>query len=311
MTHRYGNICDYKRILETCEYATFFHTYEWFALWNQENKSKLEINIFELNGKEILVPLIISRHFKFLYSASNSPFGTYGGYICQEYLTNKEFREIFDCLKLKYSHVFLVGNPFLKKQIPGSKILFTQLIDLTKSEESIISNFGKSQILQKLKKAKRKNLRIDELKSNDLEGYYKLYKKRMLEWDIIKAEYSFSCFERIFALKNAKFYGVKVQDELIAGGVFFTFKSHVVYWHGTINSEYFKLSPTKFLFYNLILKYKDEGYKVFDFNPSANLEGVVKFKASFGAEKVFFNNIEYSSRFFLKLTRLRGILKMS
>jgi hypothetical protein len=67
--------------------------------------------------------------------------------------------------------------------------------------------------------------------------------------------------------------------------------------------------PYEFAYHELLKHYADAGYKWFDFNPSAGLEGVVKFKEKFGTDKKYFLQIENQSTLSTLISRIRGGVK--
>ena len=66
----------------------------------------------------------------------------------------------------------------------------------------------------------------------------------------------------------------------------FYHNKHCVEWHASFLSDYFKYGIRNFLVHNLILDANAKCYKYYDFNPSGGHEGTMRFKESFGPERL-------------------------
>lgn len=95
-----------------------------------------------------------------------------------------------------------------------------------------------------------------------------------------------------------------LKKEIIGGVLVFYCNQHVVEWHAAFLRKYAALSPNNTLRTEIIKDACGRGIDFYDFNPSSSLGGFVKFKESFGAEKVFFTYEKWKNRkFFYRLLK--------
>ena len=74
--------------------------------------------------------------------------------------------------------------------------------------------------------------------------------------------------------------------KVVGGNLNFYRNKHCVEWHASFLSDYFRYGVRNFLVHNIVLDANAKGYKYYDFNPSGGLEGGVRFKETFGTEKL-------------------------
>lgn len=79
--------------------------------------------------------------------------------------------------------------------------------------------------------------------------------------------------------------GVRDSDgRLLLGGFLLEAGSHVASWFTFADPDSRKLRAQELYFFTLLERYRDRGFRTFDFNQSAGLAGVAQFKEKFGAE---------------------------
>ena len=83
-----------------------------------------------------------------------------------------------------------------------------------------------------------------------------------------------------------KLWLAHIDGKAVSGAICFYNNKHVVYWHGASLSDHAALRPANLLQAQLIEDAYRNGFWWYDFNPSGGLEGVEKFKTSFGARKL-------------------------
>ena len=269
--------------------ATFFHTYDWYSLWSQYGDYTFEARIFEFEGKpRALLPLLIGRALKGLIQTyTSSPAGTYGGYLYQANITDLEKKELAFYLK-KLPILSLYQNPFnqkIEEDIRWNKKDFTQVLDLQKGWDSIWSNWTKGHA-SAAKKGIREGLVIKIAEQEDWQAYFDLYQETIQRWkEGPLSQYSWSFFERLQLLSphRCRLWLAWNDKKPIAGCLCFYLNQHVVYWHGASSQIDTQLRPMQTLQYHIIKGAIAEGFHWYDFNPSANIEGVIRFKKGFGA----------------------------
>ena len=65
------------------------------------------------------------------------------------------------------------------------------------------------------------------------------------------------------------------------------------------------------MYHNIILDAIEKGYKYFDFNPSGGHKGVVKFKETFGTNKLTIKRWEWENLFIRKIVSVKRKIMVS
>ncbi len=291
---------DWRTFVDNCECATFFHTCDWYQVWNRYQGYEYRAYLFEFDtGHKALLPLASRRVFRGVFRRYlSSPAGTYGGFLTDDSLTELETVLLSKWVR-KFGTVDLTFNPFspISKFLPITSRDFTQSIFLRDNWIIIEKKMKPAQILRKVKIAERNQLRVRKLKGKEVLEYHKIYRSRRSNWQDPSNDYSESIFENLFQLKGVDFWGVFLKDDLmIGGGPFVKHNNHVTSWLAVALTEYLPLMPYALLYYRLIKFYRSEGLTWFDFNPSGGHEGVVRFKAGFGTIKKPVLNYNYQSK---------------
>lgn len=289
---------EWDSIVDSCSYATYFHSREWAQIWEEYSNSQQyqdpKIIIFTDN-KSALFPLSSSKSSKGLVkNYISSPAGTFGGWLSED--------------QLEVSHIHLVleyakGLNIVMRQNPYDKLLcqlgvdwsiedFTQVIDLSSGFESVLDLWKQDggTILRKSRKSKRKGVVIKVAGSlSDWQEYFECYQESLKRWgDSVSSNYSWRLFEIIFKRNspNIKLWIALHNNKTIAGALCFYLNKHAVYWHGASKALYFPLRPINLLMHEIIKDSCENNYEWFDFNPSGGHEGVIQFKNSFRPKKL-------------------------
>jgi len=297
----------WNEVISKADYATFFHTPTWAKII-AENFPEYEIATtgFVLeDGIEAVLPMLLKRvgargFFKSYHSMIP---GVYGGVVSKRPLDKKELAKIYNSLMdagTVRSMVF--GNPYCECDVPDcseSQARFTHVLNLEQGFESVWGNYNRG-ARSNTNKARKAGVQVSIATTLDeYKEYYAVYEDTLKRWgDDATSSYPFSLFQSIFqhASKvgmldsDLKLWVAKLDEKIISGALIFYFNQHVVYWHGAALSDYFKYRANNLLHTEIIKRACESGYKYYDFNPSGENEGVVRFKESFGAEKVEFNS---------------------
>ena len=305
MNHLFRKATDkeWDEIVQNNNSATFFHTRVWYEIIARNFGFNVETKLLEFaRGVRVLLPLASSKIFKGLAQRYiSSPLGTYGGFLSDSGLLEEEKEVHYKCL-FSIKNLVLRENPYneLISDFKGyTKEDFTQVIDLERPNNVLIAGMNKEQVPRKVRQAERCQLQLRKIGEECIGNYYEIYKNCRQRWGGATNNYALAFFKDLCGVKNCDFWGVFTADnELICGGLFLKNNRHVVSWLSIAATRALAMKPYEYLYFNLIFHYKEQGYKWFDFNPSGGHEGVVKFKAGFGAKKR--NVREYVSRFILK-----------
>jgi len=287
---------EWDDIWKNCDYSTYFHSREWAEIWQKYTHGKMRPAaklIRFSDSKTILLPFSSQRILKGVAKQYiSSPAGTFGGWLSKDDLS--EFHKIllYKYIKSHYYNLIWRLNPYNRfensSQIEISEKDETQVLNLECGFEAIHKNWtmGHSSTARKARKARKAGVKIRKAsKQNEWKSYYALYEDSIKRWGkAASSQYGWHLFDTMFnrSSPNINLWLATYDEKIIAGSLCFYAKRHVVYWHGSALSEYFKLRPVNLLMFEIIKNSCEQGYRRFDFNPSGGHEGVKKFKKSFG-----------------------------
>lgn len=273
--------------LQSVDSSTFYNYPQWYEIWKKYADFHYECRYFEFeSGLNCIVPIaktnVVVRGQSYWVS---SPKGTYGGIISQYSLVKTEVNEVLRFLDKRYKAYSLFFNPNKSyKPKPKLSIGQTQIIDLKRPWEDIVVGMKKAQIKKKLRKSSQLNLKIDKIKKVDVENYFHLYTKINSEWENATNDYRIDLFNLLYEEEKIDFWGVYEKDIFIGGGPFVKHKNiHISPWLTMITKELNEYRISEYFYYHVIKHYWEEGFSVFDFNPSGGHSGVEVFKQRMGS----------------------------
>lgn len=282
------NNSEWWNFVKDCPSATFFHTPDWYQVWEDYKGNNYEARLFSFkSGRQALLPLSSTKRLKGLLKAySSGPAGTYGGIISKDQLSKQEIKQLkkylrgFSAMQIRiYPLAPIFENSYFSRED------FTQMIDLSKGWKFIFENWSKNH-KRSVKKGIKEGVQIKIADKYDWKIYYDIYQDSRKRWgEKASNNYSWKLFKILSQLNPniCKLWLAFKDDTIVSGCLCFYYNEHVVYWHGASLEIYFHLRPVHVLQYNIIKDAIELGYSWYDFNPSGGHEGVVKFKAGFGA----------------------------
>jgi lipid II:glycine glycyltransferase (peptidoglycan interpeptide bridge formation enzyme) len=226
--------------------------------------------------------------------------GVYGGIIADRALTQGEVDKVIQCLvNTNNAGGRIVGNPFKAFNFPAQlkkKELCTQIINLTPGVDALWKKFSRGQ-KSNISQAQRKNIRIRRADCReDIECYCDIYVQTLKRWGTKAiAAYPEKLFLNLFEQHDPSIYFCIAEKEgiVIAGIIVLAWQKKLMYWHGCSREEFFNDYPNNLLHYSVIKWGCEQGYTHYDMGPSLDMEGVTRFKKSFGAEKVNFSSYRW------------------
>lgn len=296
---RHATDNEWDTIWKNCDYATYFHSREWAAIWQKYSKGKINpaaMLITFSDGALALLPISYRKTLKgFIKQYVSSPAGTFGGWLSLDKLS--ENHEKLLCAYMIDNH-----RNLLWRLNPYDPIIVSIFVDITEYDETQVLQLEcgfsaiyedwlkeRDSVVRKARKAQRVGVKIREAVSlQDWKDYYDVYEDSLKRWgEQASSSYGWSLFQYMydFSSSNIRLWLATYQDRVISGALCFYSKKHVTYWHGAARSNYFNVRPVNLLMYEIIRHACEHGYQWFDFNPSGGHEGVKNFKSSFGAKK--------------------------
>ncbi|MCK4524841.1 MAG: GNAT family N-acetyltransferase [Candidatus Andersenbacteria bacterium] len=294
----------WQEIADKCEYATFFHTLAWSKIFVETYpKMKIATKKFVFDdGSVAIFPLVkIKKRMGLFNSHVSNVAGTYGGWISEKNLSEKQINEMIKWINKNLKDLTWRVNPFDIKlrdiSIPNMQKDFTQYLDLKQGFDSIYKLWTKrhSSVARKARKARKEGVLIKQADLwEDWRQYFEIYQDSIKRWgNSVSSKYPIELFKNLFQeqSKNIKLWLAYFEEKPIAGALCFYHNHHVVYWHGAALENYFFKKPSNLLQYEIIKDACENNYWWYDFNSSGGHEGVMKFKKSFGTEKISSNII--------------------
>ncbi len=295
----------WQEVAESCPWATFFHTPAWATLYAKTfpQYAVASRGFVMESGARAVIPFLAEEKKRFLKRETKlksvEP-GVYGGIIADQELCQQEVDEIIShILKMKNTGGRIVGNPFKEFTFPSlfkKKELFTQVVDLSPGFDELWNRFSRGQ-KSNISQAQRKNISIRMAHSEqDIETYFAIYLQTVKRWGKkTVAEHPRELFLNLFRNRDAhiRFYLAEKEGRSIAGIIVLAWGKNLIYWHGCSLDEALKDYPNNLLHYSIIKWGCENGYTCYDMGPSMDMEGVIRFKSSFGAEKVFFKSYRW------------------
>jgi lipid II:glycine glycyltransferase (peptidoglycan interpeptide bridge formation enzyme) len=297
ITHvRLATSQEWDEIWNYCDYATYFHSREWSEIWRDYTEGNLQPDaklVSFSDGKQALLPLSSRKLYKGLIKGYlSSPAGTFGGWLSNDELTTSHAQLLSQYL-INLENIQWRFNPYdpllTQFSVPNAKEDITDVLNLRNGFEAIYQKWTKGHS-SAARKARKASIYIK--KAQDLQEwqvYYQLYEDSLKRWGVKQTSfYRWSLFNLMFIRQssNIQLWLAIYEDQIIAGALCFYSKTHVVYWHGSALSDYFKFRPVNLLMYEIIYDACQHDYHWFDFNPSSGHEGVKAFKRSFGTQEL-------------------------
>ena len=289
---------EWDAIWRDCGYATYFHSREWAEIWSDYSQGKTRPNpllVLFTDGKKALLPLSCAPWLGGSgKSFVSSPDGTYGGWIAVDPLSKEHAILMTEFMTTELGHLFWYLNPFdslvaatvVDADTHGDE---THMINLEGGFDAVYGGW-KHQCRNSERKARRFGILVKIAQpEEDWREYYRVYEDSLRRWgdQALGQGYGWALFHAIFDRQtdHVKLWLATVRDKLVIAGVLvFYAKAHVLAWHAAALGDYFALRPYNRLYYEIMRHACEEGCRWFDFGPSGGLEGVRRFKESFGAK---------------------------
>lgn len=285
----------WESIIALSPFTYFFHTPYWQKIINEENNLKTATRLYNVDGCEILIPMMEVQKFGFKMLHS-MPLG-YGGIFSTSDISPKLIQSVIkDVVTGRNLILILNCPPFLDFGLHtdnqtykvDSVWNYTHIINLKLGFEDIKRNFHRN-FRRKIKNAQKHH--VDIVERNDLDSFknfYLIYKKRAEEWGYKEPPQSWLTFKKLYKYggNHVRLTLAENDDIVIGGSITLEYKKNIFYWANAANSEFNVFSPNHLLLHDIIRKATERGFENFNCGSSGSLLGVKRFKESMGAYKV-------------------------
>jgi Acetyltransferase (GNAT) domain len=284
----------WREVVARAEGATWFHTPGWagalaaaFPAWRPATLAWR----FD-DGNAAVLPAL--AHEGALGLESMLP-GVYGGPLFLAPAAETQWRAVWAAVDA-LPGVFVYGNPFVAyRGAPAGERedLFTHALDLAPGLEAVQRGFRR-RYRTAIRSAARAGLEVDRARDlEDVRAYCDVYRDTLRRWGgAARGFYPERLFRGLFR-SGAEGGGVRLalvrrRGEVVAGAWLCRHRGHVVYWHGAVRAEDMRRHAMHLLMAGAIEDACRDGARWFDFNPSAGIAGVERFKEGFGAARLPF-----------------------
>lgn len=299
----------WDRFVDQSDNGTIFHKRA-FLGYHKEGKFD-DASICVLKNDKLLAVLtaaLIEREGKkILWS---HPGASYGGFVYKSDLNFREAHDLAEVLidhaarmkadriqltlppviyQTKYSNYIdfaLVRNGFqyLKREV-------SSIVQLDFEEDKLLYTF-RPEARTATKKAIRKNVIIKEC--DNFDEYYEILKKNLKLRHGVNPAHTLPELKKLKNLfhDEIRLWGAFLENKMIAGVCNFSVNQNVVLaFYISHDEQWQEFRPVNLLFYEIMKKYKQEGFRFLDFGIfTVNMEpnwGLGRFKENFGARGIF------------------------
>ncbi len=290
---------EWSRVWRDSDYATFFHSPLWAELWERfggAHTQSVPERIHFGDGRQAVLPLCFESKFQGLLSRYvASPQATYGGWISDQPLELGHAELLLErLLDREAGSLVWRMNPFDELAFQAGKRRglscradYTHALKLAPGPGALLGGFknGYRADIQKALKAGRISIDL-ATQLDEWRAYHRVYQETLVRWGHTTSEgYPWEVFEILAKLDSpyVKLWLGRYDGAIVSGELCLYAKRHVVSWHAATLSDYLRTNVAKVQIYHVIQDACERGYHWFDFNPSAGLAGVQKFKESFDA----------------------------
>lgn len=293
-------------IINSSENSYFFHTPAWANILKETYGYKIATRLYEVDDNDILLPMMEGNKYGFGYYYSMPE--SYGGIFSTYDLSSNILYEILGKIVDNRHILFeLALPPFCGLSIKDDSFIkqvksewnYTHILFLKNGFDYLWNNRFNKKNRNAIRKAEQNN--VDILDGNSLQHfreYYKLYTESSKKWGYKNPPHPLKLYENMykFGASNIQLRLAVKDDKTIGGVVSFYFNKTVFFWGSTVLQDYQMYRPVNLLLKDSIEYACNEGYENYNLGASGNLEGVRKFKESFGPEMVNLGRYRILSR---------------
>ena len=300
---------EWESFIDSSDNGTIFHTRLFLSYHPDERFEDASLVIKKDNKILSLFPAVIIKRdgLKILSSHSGA---SYGGFVYKQDLNLKEAFEMVESLlsyakDLKCDRIQLTPPPMIYQTKYSNYIDFalvknefgyikrdvSSVVQLDVPKDDLLSTY-RAEARTAVKKAIKQGVVIAEC--DRFTDYYEILKKNLKMRHNVDPTHTLSELLKLKKMFPAKIrlWGAFLGEKLIAGVCNFSANKGVVLaFYISHDEDYQEYRAVNLLFYEIMKRYKDEGYKFLDFGIfTVNMDpnwGLGRFKENFGARGIF------------------------
>ena len=300
---------EWDDFVDSSDNGTIFHK-RTFLSYHPKDRFEDASLVIEKDNKilSIFPAAIIKKEGKRILTSHSG--ASYGGFAYKQNLNLKEAFELVEGLidyakKTKCDRIQLTPPPMIYQTKYSNYIDFalvknnfsyvkrevSSVVQLDVPKDELLSTY-RAEARTAVKKAIKQGVEIAECER--FEDYYEILKKNLKRRHNVSPTHS---LEELIKLKRIfpgkiRLWGAFLGEKLIAGVCNFSANPKVVLaFYISHDEDYQEYRAVNLLFYEIMKRYKDEGYKFLDFGIfTVNMDpnwGLGRFKENFGARGIF------------------------
>lgn len=300
---------EWDEFIEKSDNGTMFHTRRFLSYHPEDRFKDASLVINKKNNIFSVLPaVILERDGKKILSSHAG--ASYGSFAYSSDLNFQEAHELVEILlkhakTLKCDRIQITPPPIIYQSKLSNYIDFalvrsgfqyskrevSSVVQLDTPKDELIYTY-RSEARTALKKAQKSGVEIVE--TDRFEEYYDILKRNLKMRHNVNPTHTLDELLKLKYMFPAKIrlWGAFLQDKLIAGVCNFSCNSRVVLaFYISHNEDYQEYRAVNLLFYQIMKKYQDEGYKFLDFGIfTVNMDpnwGLGRFKENFGSRGIF------------------------
>ncbi len=300
---------EWDDFVENSDNGTIFQTRKFLSYHPRDRFKDASIIVKKKNKLFAVLPaVVIERDGKKILSSHQG--ASYGSFV---YDSDLNFREAFDLVEImmnyakelkcnriqvtlppiiyqtklsNYIDFALVSNDFsyLKREV-------SSVVQLDTPKDKLLNTY-RAEARTALSKAQKLGVEIAECER--FEDYYEILKRNLRMRHNVNPTHT---LDELLLLKDLfptriRLWGAFLDSKLIAGVCNFSANSKVVLaFYISHNDDYQEYRPVNLLFYEIMKRYQEEGFKYLDFGIfTVNMDpnwGLARFKENFGSRGIF------------------------
>jgi len=265
--------------------ATLAHAGSWLSVicqaFGHEDRSLVAERDGEICG---VLPMMLLRHWFFGTSHVSLPWLDYGGVLADGPETSRALLDaaIAQAREDRVSFIEFRSMEVVDSELPTRDDKVTLVLELDTAEQVWKSLDPK--VRNQVRKAQKAGLRCQFGREELLPEFYRVFARNMR--DLGTPVWGISLFRNILGAfpKTSEIAVVRLGDQAVGGGLVLSFKDTVYMPSASSLREYFHLCPNNLLYWEVIKRACENGYKTFDFGRSTVGSGTYSFKKQWGPE---------------------------
>ena len=301
---------EWEEIILKSGNACYYHSPSWAKIMEETYGYRTATRLYDINGKEILVPMMEKDIYGFkIFDSMPGGYDT-GGLFSESDVTVDDFKLLVDDIVGGRNLSFHLALPpyvnTLKNGRYSTKIKnewkdefsFIHLLDLEgKDFEYIWKNDFHKKTRGSIRKAIKSGVEIkDSTSLDDYKTLYDMFTKASQRWGYKSPPVPFELVYNIYKYgsDHVKLRLATKDDKIIAGLICFPYSKMFYLLMSAFLPEYGPFNPLSLLYSESIEEACQEDYKYVNFGPSSN-KRLIKVKERLGGEKVEINRYKIYS----------------